>query len=181
MKELALTNEKLKELESAFEQVQMPRTPYALRELVVNTKFTEPFKYQQCVIELERAYDNLRIAKINAEIMELKISETDDTTEIGKLKKQKRLIELEQLNRARLGALREFTTLYDMFNNFKKYTREEIDNVAELEFRIKLETQARQDIEATGRIMQGNQEGLRQIGVTEIMIENKQVNEIDKV
>lgn len=172
MKELTLTNNNIKELEEAFNEIQIPRTPYALRELVVNTKFTDEFRYQQCVLELQVAYDNLRTAKLNAEIMELKISKIPDT-DIGRLKRQVKEIELEQLNRARLGALREFQVLYDMFKNFKKYTRQEIDNAAELEFKFKLETQALHDINASGSVSVGNQEGLRQIGVSEIQLDNK--------
>jgi hypothetical protein len=59
----------------AFDEIQMPRTPYTLKELIVDTKFTDQQKYAQCVLELSIAYDNLRLARIDAEIKELEIAE----------------------------------------------------------------------------------------------------------
>jgi hypothetical protein len=65
----------LKEMLDAFNEIQMPRTPYVLEDLIVNTKHTDQQKYAQCVLELSIAYDNLRVARIDAEIKEIEIEE----------------------------------------------------------------------------------------------------------
>lgn len=78
-------------------------------------------------------------------------------------------VELEQLQRAMLGASREFAFLNNMWMNWgKRYTREDLNNAQEEEYKQRLITQAQHDIEATGRISAGNLEGLRQIGYPEV-------------
>jgi len=152
------------ELQQAFLEIQMPRPPYVLDKMVVNARFTEEQKYAQCVLEMSIAYDNLRIARCNAELKKLELEEMDDKTPKGKLEKEKLSIELEQLDRARLGAYREFNYLYEMWQKFpKKYTRVELDNAQPLEYMERLKTQALQDMQATGVVSVGNLEGLRQI------------------
>jgi len=155
----------IKDMIQAFDEIQMPRTPYVLDKMVVNSKFTQEQKYAQCVLELSIAYDNLRTAKCNAELKQIEIDEIDINTRKGELEREIKIIELEQLNRARLGAMREFEYLFNLWKTFdKKYTREDLNNAQEKEYTMRLETQARQDMNANGRISVGNQEGLRHIG-----------------
>jgi len=154
-----------KGLEQAFLEIQMPRTPFILENMVVNSKFTEEQKCAQCVLELSIAYDNLRTAKCAAELKKIELKGIKGKTKKSKLIKEMKAIELEQLNRARLGALREFEYLYFLWEKFpKRFTRQEINEAQPTEFRMKLELQALMDKNATGRISVGNQEGLRQIG-----------------
>ena len=40
------------EMLQAFEEIQMPRTPFALEKLVVGARFTQEQQYAQCVLEL---------------------------------------------------------------------------------------------------------------------------------
>jgi hypothetical protein len=66
-----------------------------------------------------------------------------------------------------LGALREFESLYKIWQSFpKKYTRQEIDAAQPDYWKLRLERQAQQDLQATGRIGVGNSEALRQINLT---------------
>lgn len=160
-----IDNKDIEDMLQAFDEIQMPRTPYVLDKMVVNSKFTEEQKYAQCVLEMSIAYDNLRTAKCNAELKQIEIDEIDTSTRKGELEKEIKVIELEQLNRARLGAMREFEYLFNLWKTFdKKYTREDLNNAQEKEYTMRLETQARQDMNANGRISVGNQEGLRHIG-----------------
>jgi hypothetical protein len=157
----------LSELVSAFDEIQMARTPYVLEKMVVGSKFTEEQRYAQCVCELSIAYDNLRTAKCGARLKEIEIEENKEEGEKGELEREKLQIELDQLNRARLGAYREFMTLYAIWQKFpKRYTREELNEAQEREYKMRLAIQAEQDRNATGRISQGNQEGLRQLGMS---------------
>lgn len=166
MHDISIPEIDIPNLEQAFLEIQMPRSPYVLENLVVNTKFTEEQRYAQCVLELSIAYDNLRIAKHKAELKQIEIQELDGKDRKTELKREIKKVQLEQLNRARLGAVREFECLYFLWKKFPvKFTREQLNNAQETEYRLKLQTQALQDQNATGRVMQGNQEGLRQIGI----------------
>jgi hypothetical protein len=150
----------------AFDEIQMPRTPYVLENMVVNSRFTEEQQYAQCVLELSIAYDNLRLAKINVERKERKLAKIKGSTRDAQLDREEIEIEMEQTRRAMLGAEREFEYLFKKWQSYKKkYTREDLNKAQETEYRIRLETQAQQDLNATGKISQSNQEGLRQIGI----------------
>lgn len=166
-------NYDLTDLVKAFDEIQMSRSPYALEQLVVNSKFTEEYKYNQCVLELSVAYDNLRTVKCESELKEIEISEIDDSTRKGELEKEIKIVELERLNRA----MREFKTLYELWTKFpKKYTRQDLDDASPLEYKMKLDTQAQQDIASMGRISTSNQEGLRQVNSKQLSLmfeENK--------
>ena len=97
---MEVTTELHKELMEAFNEIQMPRTPFVLENLVVNTKFTDEQKYAQCVLEMSIAYDNLRHARIDMSLKQLEIDELDDNIEKQRLEKLKKQIELEQTQRA---------------------------------------------------------------------------------
>lgn len=165
MKKNNIDIKKLKELEEAFDAVQMPRPPYVLKELVVNTRFTPEMQYHQCVLELCNAYDNLRTAECNLELKEIERKAIKTKGKKGYWMKKKLEVEMDQTRRAVLGAQREFNCLYAIFQSFeKKFTREEIDSAQPLEFKRKVETQAEMDRISTGTVSPGNLEGLRQIG-----------------
>ncbi len=157
------------EMLRAFDEIQMFRTPFALQNLVVGAHHTEPHRYAQCVLEMSRAYDGLRLAELESQKKELEIAQLPDTP-IGEIDRQIKEIELEQIRRAVLGKSREFEALFTIWRTFgKQYTRADIDASSEEEYRKRLLTQARQDLLAMGRIGQGNQEGLRQTGLSTLI------------
>ena len=164
---MEVTTELHKELMQAFDEIQMPRTPYVLEELIVNTKFTDEQRYAQCVLEMSIAYDNLRLAQIDMSLKQLQIDELNDSVEKQRLKKLKKQIELEQTQRAVLGAEREFTYLFNLWRKFKKqYTREELNEAQPLEYKMRLETQALLDMKSKQLwISAWNLEWLRQINI----------------
>ncbi len=160
-----IKNKDVEEMLMAFDEIQMPRTPYVLENMVVNSKFTLQQKYAQCVLEMSIAYDNLRTARCGAELKQIEIDKIKGKDRKAQLEKEVKKIELEQLNRARLGAMREFEYLFKLWKSFgRTFTREELNSAQEMEYTLRLETQARQDMNASGRISVSNQEGLRQIG-----------------
>jgi len=180
-----LDNKIIEELNEAFDEIQMPRTPYMLKNFVVGGQYTESQMYAQCVLEMSIAYDNLRTAKIHAELKQMEIDDCKKSL-FYKFNKKKKLeidikkIELEQLNRARLGALREFEFLFSLWKSSeKKYTREELNQSQEEYWVKRLSSQANRDLLATGRVGQGNQESLGQIGLAP-MPELNAIREVEK-
>lgn len=166
MDQYSTKKEDFSELEKAFIEIQMPRTPFALEHMVVNSKFTDEQRYAQCVLELSIAYDNLRLAKLHVEQKDIEIAEIKGNGREFEIKREIKKIEQEQTKRAMVGAIREFEFLYDMWSKFpKKYTRDEINAAQEKEYTMRLKLQASMDLNAHGRVSVGNQEGLRQIGL----------------
>jgi len=170
----------LNEMYEAFDHIQQPRTPYILANMVVGSKRTDEQAYAQCVLEMSIAYDNLRLAKIDMSLKQLEIDELKWKDMKTKLERTKKEIELEQSQRAVLWAEREFSYLFNLRKKRgKRYTRDELNNAQPLEYKLRLETQAKQDLIATGRISQSNCEGLRQIGVDPIQLTMQLLPELE--
>ena len=152
-----VSNKLIREMNIAFREIQQPRTPYTLKDLIVDTKFTDEQKYAQCVLEMNIAYNNLRTANCDYELKQIEIKELkgkDRKTQLEKIKKE---IELEQLELAMLGAEREFTFLFNLWQKRpKRYTRDELNNAQPEEYRMMLLTQAKHDMVALGRVSQSN-------------------------
>lgn len=147
----------------AFYEIQGPRSRYQLESVVVGSKFTEPHRYAQCVLELQIAYDNLRIAEQKFRQKEAEIAEKQ--------------VEQEQLQRAMLGAKREFEHLSGLWQRFgRQYTREEIEAAAPEEYETMFKVHAAQDMAERGVISVGNQDALRMARITAIVDDSGQVS-----
>ena len=158
----------VKEMEESFFAIQMPRSAYTIEKFVVGQHDTIEMQFCQTVLELQIKYDNLRRAKLGRRRIEIQIKELEEKgTEIDLIDADLKRIDQEQQDFAVLGALREFEALYKIYQSFpKKYTRKEIDDAQENYWKLRLERQAQQDLQATGRIGVGNSEALRQINLT---------------
>lgn len=171
MSEIELRIEKVNslidELKEAFDAIQQPRPDYVLEKFVVGQHDTEPQAYMQCVLEMQIKYDNIRRAKLTREKLLLQIIDLEASDDaIEQIDANLKKIDIEAQDRAMLGALREFETLYRIWQGFgQRYTRAEL-NAAQEEYWVKrLTRQANQDIQATGRIGVGNLEALCQAGL----------------
>lgn len=155
----------IKEMESAFLEIQQPRSAFVLEKFVVGQHDTPETQYSQCVLELQVKYDNIRRAKLNKRKLEIKIDEyLKKGTEIDLIEAELVKIDMEEQDRAMLGALREFEALYAIWQAFpKKYTREDLDINQPEYWQKRLTRQAQQDMQAQGRIGAGNQEAMRQL------------------
>ena len=158
----------IEELEESFLAIQMPRSAYTIEKFVVGQHDTVEMQFCQCVLEIQIKVANLKRAKLGKRKIEIQIKELEDKgTEIDQIDADLKRIDLQEQNFAVLGAIRELEALYKIYQSFpKKYTREEIDNAQENYWKLRLERQAQQDLQATGRIGVGNSEALRQINLT---------------
>jgi hypothetical protein len=167
------------DLLQAFEEIQMARSPYILEHFVVGQHDTTEQRYAQCVLELQIKYDNIRRAILCREKLKIEQSrlerESVSLTELGKteearekeLDAQVKGIDVEEQDRAMLGALREFQALHAIFKTFpKKYTRADLDNGQVDYWQKRLTRQANLDLQAHGRIQVGNADALRMAGMS---------------
>lgn len=157
----------IEELEQSFLEIQQPRTSYVIEKFVVGQHDTIEMQFSQCVLEIQIKVANLKRAKLGKRKIEIQIKELEDKgTEIDQIDADLKRIDLQEQDYAVLGALRELDALYKIYQSFpKKYTREEIDNAQESYWKLRLDRQAQQDLQATGRVGVGNSEALRQINL----------------
>jgi len=156
------------ELERAFEEIQMPRSAFAIKRFVINQHDTDERKYEQCVLEMQNAYDALRTAILRRELILKELAEYGDD-EKSQIRKAIKEIQLRQLERAMIGTARELIVLYKIWREDfpHHYTREELEAAQEEYWMKRLTRQANQDLMALGRISQGNLDALRQLGAYE--------------
>jgi hypothetical protein len=120
-------NVQQQELLDDFNAIQMARTPEVLKRFVVGAQAIDhPAQgWAQCVLELQIKYDDIRRAKINAELIQMEIEELEaENTPKSLLNAKLKRIDLEAQDRAMLGAIREFQSLYAIYKNYgKRYSR----------------------------------------------------------
>ena len=154
------------DMQSAFDEIQMPRTPFVLKHFVVGAQDTEPQQYHQCVLELQIKHDAIRRALLQQKKIELQIERLEAQDDaLADINADIKRLDLEGMNRALLGAMREFGALYQIFQSFPhRYTRAELDAAQGEYWAKRLLRQAQTEVEATGIVGVGNREALAQIG-----------------
>jgi hypothetical protein len=153
------------ELTKAFDEIQGARTRFQLDAFSIGAKHTAEFQYAQTVLEMQIKYDAIRMAEAKRHQISAEIA-------------QKQL-ELEQQDRAMLGARREYDHLHKRWESFpRKFTREEIESAAPEEYRTMIQTQSVQDLLEHGAISVGNQDALRMCGVECKIIDGAPVFEV---
>ena len=109
MTDITLIESKHNELHDAFLEIFQGRSDFQLENFVVNAHTSPERQYAQCVLELQNKYYSIKQADISRRKInhEIKNEECPFTIE-------EKQLELEQLDIAMLGALREFDTLYKL-------------------------------------------------------------------
>ena len=160
MTDITLIESKHNELHDAFLEIFQGRSDFQLENFVVNAHTSPERQYAQCVLELQNKYYSIKQADISRRKInhEIKNEECPFTIE-------EKQLELEQLDIAMLGALREFDTLYKIYQKFPRYTNKQLQKAESKYWLERLTSQAQQDIESSGSVSVGNAEALRQVGV----------------
>jgi hypothetical protein len=158
--DITLVESKHNELHDAFLEIFQGRSDFQLENFVVNAHTSPERQYAQCVLELQNKYYSIKQADISRRKInhEIKNEECPFTIE-------EKQLELEQLDIAMLGALREFDTLYKIYQKFPRYTNKQLQKAESKYWLERLTSQAQQDIESSGSVSVGNAEALRQVGV----------------
>lgn len=164
-----------RELLEDFDAIQMARTPEVLKRFVVGAQAMDhPAQgWAQCVLELQIKYDDIRRAKINAQLIQLEIDELEaENSPKSRLEAQLKRIDLEAQDRAMLGAIREFQSLYAIYRGHdKRYTREELDASQVEYWQNRLTRQALQEQQSRQLgIGPGNLEALREIEMSPLAL-----------
>jgi len=152
------------ELADAFKAIQQPRSDYQLENFVVGEKHTPASAYAQCVLEMQAKHQVIRRGVISRKKFKLEIERLRATgDEMDELAAQEKEIDLEQLEDAALGALREFRCLYAIFKGFERhFTYEEIQDDQSQMWYARFSAECNMHVQATGTIPYGHLDALRQ-------------------
>lgn len=167
----------IQELQEDFDAIAMAHPPFVLEKFVVGAHDHPAQQWAHCVLEMRIKYDAIRRAKLNREILQRQIRWIRF---FNRRKAGLKRIDLEELDRAILGAGREFEALYQIYKKFEqRYTRQELNDFQAEYWRLRLTRQANQDVLATGRIGQSNMEALQNIGVAP-PLHNEQIGQVQQ-
>lgn len=154
------------EIRQDFETIAMSKSPYVLENLIVKERDTEPEQWAQCVLEMKARYFAIKQQLLLIQKTDLKAEACPDTA-MGRINRELILLQKEEVELKLLSQSREFFALYRIYKSFgRRYSRAELDEAQEEYWLKRLTRQATQDIFASGRISVGNQDALRQIGVS---------------
>lgn len=155
------------ELQQDFEAIAMARPPYVLEKFVVGNHDHPAQQWAHCVLEMRIKYDALRRAKISREMLQAEIKQLESSgDEEDGLKADLKRIDIEEQDRAVLGAMREFEALYEIYQRFeRRYSREELNGFQIEYWQARITRQANQDLLSTGRISEANLEALQNVGL----------------
>lgn len=152
-----IVSDKRKELEAAFHAINQSRTNFQLENFVVGQHDTPTRQFQQCIMELQVKTFNLRRQMIEKRKLLKKIDTETDPDE-----KELLLISMEELELGLESQVREWNTLYAIFQSMPKFTYEEIQAGEEEYWGLRLARQAGEDVLAHGRIGIGNLDAMWQ-------------------
>jgi len=166
----------------ALAECQMPRTRYQLEHFVVGAHDTPEMRFVQVCRELEALHYTikevaLQIRKTEYEIEDLK----EKGDRISLVEAEIKELGLERTRLVAIGAVREYDTLTEMFDEMPHFTREQIDGSQPDYWQSRLSRQAHLQIMA-GATNWAHLEALDQVGVLTTMIqaEQEKVKEIQQ-
>ena len=163
----------LEKIQEAILEVQQPRSLFQLERFVMGQHATPEMQYYQTCIELQDMIYKYKLAKINVQKAELKISKLRATgDEIDELKAQERELGLEQTRIAMVGAERELAHLVQIWESFQhKFTRAEIEAAQPDYWNARLTANARAMLMGGTSVNAAHIEAMEQAGVLGNFIE----------
>lgn len=170
---LVHVSERAEKLNADMDVITQGRSNFALEHFVVGSHDCAPQQWAQAVLEMSILRNNIDLALIKKERIELDLEDIKDRIggDINKracrrveLDRAEKLIELRECERSILGYLRQFKTLAAIWENLPRVTYEELQASDERYWRARLGRQAVLEIAATGRVGVGNLDAIRQAG-----------------
>lgn len=166
------------EIISTFAEINQSRSEYQIDKFVLGQHATQEMRYYQCVLELQGLYYSLKQNSLNIKKTELEIKKLRESgNEIEEIDAQIKELGLEQTRSTGVGALREFEILLKKFNEFPKYTRQQIDEAQPEYWQRRLVRQYELSNATNGASQAAHLDALFQIGVIE-MIPDSGIQEV---
>lgn len=158
MKEIADTLTILDDLKAGFRDNLQGRSQYQIEKFVVGSHDGVERKYAQCMLELQHKYFAIRRAACRLRELKRNFHNSSDEIESEKIS-----IDIEELEIAISGSIREFKSLMAILERLPKCSYEDIERAEAAYWKHRLSRQAQQDVDSRGAISSGNLDALRQI------------------
>ena len=157
----------------AIAEVQQPRSRFQLERFVLGQHATAEMQYYQTCLELQDMIYKYKLAQINVQKAELKISKLRATgDDMDELKAQERELALDQTRIAMLGAERELAHLVQIWESFEhKFTRAEIETAQPDYWKARLTANARAMLMGGTSVNAAHIEAMEQAGILGSFIE----------
>ena len=165
-------------IQQAIYEVQQPRSRFQLERFVMGQHATPEMQYYQTCLELQDMIYKYKLAQINVQKAELKISNLRSTGDaMNELKAQERELGLEQTRIAMVGAERELAHLVQIWESFEhKFTRAEIETAQPDYWKARLTANARAMLMGGTSVNAAHIEAMEQAGVLDNFIEEVQLS-----
>jgi len=152
--------QKYDELHEQFLEAFQGRSDFQISNFVVGAHKSPERQFAQCMAELQAKYFSIKRADINRRRLKHEIATGKCPFEI-----EEKEVALQELEIALTGALREFDTLYQIYQQLPKFKNQDLQEAERSYWLERIAEQAQRDIEATGTVGTGNAEALRQVGL----------------
>jgi len=151
---------KYDELHEQFLEAFQGRSDFQISNFVVGAHKSPERQFAQCIAELQAKYFSIKRADINRRKLKHEIENCACPFDI-----EEKEVALQELEIAFVGALREFDTLYQIYQKLPKFKNWELQEAERYYWLERIAEQAQRDIEASGTVSSGNAEALRQVGL----------------
>jgi len=151
---------KYDELHEQFLEAFQGRSDFQISNFVVGAHKSPERQFAQCMAELQAKYFSIKRADINRRRLKHEIENSACPFDI-----EEKEVTLQELSIALTGALREFDTLYQIYQQLPKFKNQELQEAERGYWLDRIAEQSQRDIEASGTVSSGNAEALRQVGL----------------
>ena len=152
--------QKYDELHDQFLEAFQGRSDFQISNFVIGAHKSPERQFAQCMAELQAKYFSIKRADINRRRIKHEIENCACPFDV-----EEKEVALQELEIALVGALREFDTLYQIYQQLPKFRNAELQDAEYTYWLDRIAEQAQRDIEATGAVGPGNAEALRQVGL----------------
>ena len=162
------------DIQLSLAECQMPRTRYQLEHFVVGAHDTPEMRFVQVCRELEALHYTIKEVAMQVRKTEYEIEDLREKGDrISQVEADIKELGLERTRLVAIGAVREYDTLIEIYDQIPHFTREQIDASQPDYWQQRLGRQANLQ-GMTGSPNWAHLEALDQIGVLQPMIEAQQ-------
>jgi hypothetical protein len=168
------------DIQLSLTEVQMPRTRYQLEHFVIGAHDTPEMQFVQVCRELEALHYTIKEVAMQVRKTEYEIQDLRDKGDrISQVEADIKELGLERTRLVAIGAVREYDTLIEIYDQIPHFTREQIDASQPDYWQARLGRQTNLQI-MSGGANWAHLEALDQVGVLSKLIQQQPTKELQQ-
>jgi regulator of replication initiation timing len=168
------------DIQLSLTEVQMPRTRYQLEHFVIGAHDTLEMQFVQVCRELEALHYTIKEVAMQVRKTEYEIEDLRDKGDrISQVEADIKELGLERTRLVAIGAVREYDTLIEIYDQIPHFTREQIDASQPDYWQARLGRQTNLQI-MSGGANWAHLEALDQVGVLSKLIQQQPTKELQQ-